>query len=76
VDAIAEGEDEAAIRNLKHLIIRARELNLRIGAEGVRTNEQAARLLDLGVLAARGSFVAESATDEEVDELIGKHATG
>jgi diguanylate cyclase (GGDEF)-like protein/PAS domain S-box-containing protein len=74
VDALADGDDEPAIRNLTHIIARARELNLRIGAEGVRTDEQAARLRKLGVLAARGSFVSESATGDEVDELIERHA--
>jgi diguanylate cyclase (GGDEF)-like protein/PAS domain S-box-containing protein len=74
VDAIADSADEAATRNLKYLVARARELNLRIGAEGVGTAEQAARLLEFGVLAARGAFVAESATGDEVDELIGRHA--
>jgi diguanylate cyclase (GGDEF)-like protein/PAS domain S-box-containing protein len=74
VDAIADGEDEVAIRNLTHLISRARELNLQIGAEGVRTDEQAARLGQLGVTAARGPFVTDSATGEEVDELIERHA--
>jgi diguanylate cyclase (GGDEF)-like protein/PAS domain S-box-containing protein len=73
VDAIAE-DDEAAARNLTHLITRAQELNLRIGAEGVRTGKQAERLRRLGVLAARGAFVAESATDDEVDQLIERHA--
>jgi EAL domain-containing protein (putative c-di-GMP-specific phosphodiesterase class I) len=73
VDAVAACEDESAIRNVTHLIARARELNLRIGAEGVRTDEQAARLRKLGVLAARGSFVSESATGDEVDALIERH---
>jgi diguanylate cyclase (GGDEF)-like protein/PAS domain S-box-containing protein len=74
IDAIAEGEDEVAVRNLTHLITRARELKLRIGAEGVRNDEQAERLKRLGVLAARGSFVTESATGDQVDELIERHA--
>jgi predicted signal transduction protein with EAL and GGDEF domain len=74
VDALAE-DDEVAARNLTHLITRARELKLRIGAEGVRTGEQAERLRRLGVLAARGAIVAESATGDEVDQLIERHAT-
>jgi diguanylate cyclase (GGDEF)-like protein/PAS domain S-box-containing protein len=72
VDAMAE-DDEVAARNLTHLITRARELKLRIGAEGVRTGEQAERLRRLGVLAARGAFVAASATGDEVDQLIERH---
>jgi diguanylate cyclase (GGDEF)-like protein/PAS domain S-box-containing protein len=73
VDAVADGEDEAAARHLDQLITRARELKLRVGAEGVVTAEQAERLRAHGVLAARGPFVATSATDEEVDELIERH---
>lgn len=74
VDALAEGEDEAAVRHLTQLVTRAKELKLRIGAEGVRSHDQANRLRRLGVLAARGSFVAASATGDEVDELIERHA--
>jgi diguanylate cyclase (GGDEF)-like protein/PAS domain S-box-containing protein len=74
IDALADGDDAAAVRNLEHIIARARELNLRVGAEGVSNDEQAARLRKLGVLAARGSFVSESATGDEVDELIERHA--
>lgn len=74
IDALADGEDEADLRHLGQLVSRAKELNLRIGAEGVRSSEQAERLRRHGVLAARGSFVADSATGDEVDELIGRHA--
>jgi diguanylate cyclase (GGDEF)-like protein/PAS domain S-box-containing protein len=74
VDAVADGEDEVAVRHLTQLIARAKELNLRVGAEGVRTNAHAARLRKLGVLAARGAFVADSATGDEVDDLIERHA--
>lgn len=74
VDALADGEDEIAARTLDQLIVRARELKLRIGAEGVLTTEHAERLRAHGVLAARGPFIATSATDDEVDELIERHA--
>ncbi|MFE6612166.1 putative bifunctional diguanylate cyclase/phosphodiesterase [Amycolatopsis sp. NPDC057786] len=74
VDALADGEDEADVRHLCQLVARAKELKLRIGAEGVRSHEQAERLRRYGVLAARGSFVADSATGDEVDELIERHA--
>ena len=57
-------------------VTRARELKLRVGAEGVRTFEQAARLRQLGVIAARGSFISDSATGDEVDELIARHSRG
>lgn len=73
VDAVADTEDEIAARNLDQLVTRARELKLRIGAEGVVTAEQAERLRAHGVLAARGPFVATSATDDEIDELIERH---
>jgi diguanylate cyclase (GGDEF)-like protein/PAS domain S-box-containing protein len=74
VDAIADSEDEPAMRHLTQLITRAKELQLRVGAEGVRTHAQAARLRKLGVLAARGAFVSDSATGDEVDDLIERHA--
>lgn len=74
VDALAEDDDEVASRHLRHLIDRGRELGLRIGAEGVRTREHAARLRQLGVIAARGAFVAESATGHDIDDLIERHA--
>ncbi|MTD53456.1 diguanylate cyclase [Amycolatopsis sp. RM579] len=70
VDAIADGEDPAAARHLDQLIARARELNLRIGAEGVTSAEQADRLRAHGVIAVRGPYIATSVTDDEVDELI------
>ncbi|WP_229907742.1 diguanylate cyclase domain-containing protein [Amycolatopsis oliviviridis] len=74
IDALADGEHEADVRHLCQLVTRAKELKLRIGAEGVRSHEQAERLRRYGVLAARGSFVADSATGDEVDELIERHA--
>ncbi|WP_326954652.1 diguanylate cyclase domain-containing protein [Amycolatopsis sp. NBC_01286] len=74
IDALdAEEPAESDIRHLTQLVTRARELQLRVGAEGVRTHEQAARLRQLGVLAARGQFANDSATGDEVDELIARH---
>ncbi|WP_167121529.1 diguanylate cyclase domain-containing protein [Amycolatopsis viridis] len=73
VDALADGEPETAARHLDQLVVRARELKLRIGAEGVRSREQADRLRRHGVIAARGAFVAETATGDEVDQLIEQH---
>ncbi|MGW7538584.1 diguanylate cyclase domain-containing protein [Amycolatopsis sp. NPDC054798] len=75
VDALA-GDDPADtdVRHLSQLVTRAKELGLRIGAEGVRDDRHAERLREQGVLAARGSFVAESATGDEVDEMIARHA--
>ena len=77
VDALAADDPaESDIRHLTQLVTRARELKLRVGAEGVRTHEQAARLRQLGVIAARGSFINDSATGDEVDELIARHPNG
>ncbi|NYI91207.1 diguanylate cyclase (GGDEF)-like protein/PAS domain S-box-containing protein [Amycolatopsis endophytica] len=73
VDALADDEPDVAARHLDHLVERARELKLRIGAEGVRNSGQADRLRRHGVIAARGAFVAETATGDEVDELIEQH---
>ncbi|HWD03170.1 MAG TPA: EAL domain-containing protein [Amycolatopsis sp.] len=74
IEALADGAAETDLRHLRQLVDRGKELKLRIGAEGVRTAEHAARLRELGVLAARGSFVADSATGDEVDEMIQRHA--
>ncbi|WP_370938695.1 diguanylate cyclase domain-containing protein [Amycolatopsis sp. cg13] len=76
IDALA-GPDPADtdVRHLSQLVTRAKELGLRIGAEGVRDADHADRLREQGVLAARGSFVAESATGDEVDEMIARHAS-
>ncbi|HVV09579.1 diguanylate cyclase domain-containing protein [Amycolatopsis sp.] len=70
VDAIDDIDDEPAVRHLDQLITRARELRLRIGAEGVLTDEQAARLAEHGVIAARGPFIGISVSGDDVDELI------
>jgi diguanylate cyclase (GGDEF)-like protein/PAS domain S-box-containing protein len=75
VDALADGPNEIAERHLAHLIARCRELELRIGAEGVRTPEHAQRLRSLGVLAGRGEFIGVSASADDVDELIERHAS-
>jgi len=74
VDNVAQDDNQAAVRHLTQLVDRAKELKLRIGAEGVRNHDQAERLRQAGVIAARGSFVADSATGDEVDELIERHA--
>ncbi|GAA3532832.1 diguanylate cyclase [Amycolatopsis ultiminotia] len=75
IDALdREDPAESDLRHLGQLVTRARELGLRIGAEGVRTAEHARLLRELGVLAARGAFVADSATGDEVDEMIERHA--
>jgi diguanylate cyclase (GGDEF)-like protein/PAS domain S-box-containing protein len=74
IDALdAEQPAESDIRHLTQLVTRARELRLKVGAEGVRTHEQATRLRQLGVVAARGPFANDSATGDEVDELIARH---
>ncbi|MFD9896155.1 diguanylate cyclase domain-containing protein [Amycolatopsis sp. NPDC059027] len=74
IDVLADDPAETDVRHLQRLVTRAKELKLRIGAEGVRTDGHAARLRDIGVLAARGPFVTDSATGDEVDELIARHA--
>ncbi|MBB4684545.1 EAL domain-containing protein [Amycolatopsis jiangsuensis] len=74
IDALAEDPAETDVRHLGQLVTRAKELNLRIGAEGVRSAGHAQRLRELGVLAARGAFVTDSATGDEVDEMIERHA--
>ncbi|WP_245573155.1 diguanylate cyclase domain-containing protein [Amycolatopsis benzoatilytica] len=76
VDALAAEEPaETDVRHLSQLVTRAKELQLRIGAEGVRDARHAERLRQQGVLAGRGSFVAESASGDEVDEMIARHAS-
>lgn len=72
VDALLDpgGENPATMRHLEHLIQSARELGVRIGAEGVQTSEQAARLKELGVIAARGDFFVDTASADEIESLI------
>ncbi|HKS49929.1 MAG TPA: diguanylate cyclase [Amycolatopsis sp.] len=72
IDALAEGEEEPAARHLCHLLARARELNLFVGAANVRSAEHAERLCKHGVQAARGPF-AGSCDDDEIDEFIERH---
>jgi copper homeostasis protein len=48
----------------------ALDLGVRIGAEGVRTQAQAKRLADLGVIAARGEFFLDSASAEDIESII------
>ncbi|KAA9154841.1 diguanylate cyclase [Amycolatopsis acidicola] len=74
VDAIDDIDDEIAVRHLDQLVTRARELGLRIGAEGVLTDEQAGRLAEHGVIAARGPFIGISVTGDHVDDLINSDA--
>jgi len=75
VEALAVEEPaDTDVRHLSQLVTRAKELQLRIGAEGVRDSGHADRLKEQGVLAGRGSFVAESATGDQVDEMIARHA--
>ncbi|OZM72497.1 GGDEF domain-containing protein [Amycolatopsis antarctica] len=76
VDAIG-GDDpaSAAAWHLDLLVERAKQLRLRIGAEGVRDQDQAARLREHGIMAARGPFIAETATSADIDALIARHAS-
>ncbi|TVT48405.1 diguanylate cyclase [Amycolatopsis rhizosphaerae] len=74
VDALGDNPGAAAVRHLDQLVTRARELDLRVGADGVRTSTQAELLREHGVIAARGPFVTDSATGDEVDDLIERYA--
>ncbi|MGH3947983.1 MAG: diguanylate cyclase domain-containing protein [Pseudonocardiaceae bacterium] len=76
VDALLdpEGEFPATMRHLEHLIESAKELGVRIGAEGVRTADQADRLAQLGVIAARGAFFRDSASAEDITSMIADRA--
>ena len=76
VDAVGEADPApGAVWHLDLLVERAKSLGLRIGAEGVRDQSQAARLRQRGVMAARGPFVTESATGADIDALIARHAS-
>lgn len=76
VDAVADGESPAAARHLDHLVARARELGLRVGAEGIVSEEQAARLQAHGVVAARGPWLGEPTDADGIEELIRRQAGG
>lgn len=71
VDGLLDPSTEAAAAiHLEHLVKAASELGLRIGAEGVETAEQARRLADLGVIAARGDFYREELSADDIEKLI------
>lgn len=73
VDALLdEDSNPATVRHLEHLIQSARELGVRIGAEGVRTEKQARQLAELGVIAARGEFYREALSADDIQALLAK----
>lgn len=74
VDAVADGEPAPAARHLEHLVTRARELGLRLGAEGVVNDEQAGRLAAHGIVAARGPWVGENLNADEIGEMLSSRA--
>ncbi|WP_343063838.1 EAL domain-containing protein [Haloechinothrix aidingensis] len=65
-----DDEPRSAVRHIDHLLATAAELGVRAGAEGVRTAEQARKLGELGVIAARGPFYLESASAERIETLL------
>ncbi|HET6503734.1 MAG TPA: diguanylate cyclase [Amycolatopsis sp.] len=69
VEASAEDPDTSG-GHFTHLVTRAHELGLRVGAEGIRSAEHAALLAKCGLVAGFGEF-AGTATDGEIDEIIG-----
>lgn len=75
VDAFMGDDPDTAgaRRHLATLLERTRELGLhRVGAEGVRTVEQARRLRDVGIVAGRGPIFGSSSTGAEIEKLIRK----
>lgn len=76
VDAMLDpgAQNPATMKHLEHLIRSAKELGVRIGADGVRTKEQAERLAELGVIAARGEFFRQALSGDEILEIL--HGTG
>lgn len=74
VDALLDpgSENPATIKHLEHLIRSAKDLGVRIGAEGVRTQQQADRLAEFGVIAARGKFFRGPLTADDVADVLSK----
>ncbi|NIJ11780.1 diguanylate cyclase (GGDEF)-like protein/PAS domain S-box-containing protein [Saccharomonospora amisosensis] len=73
VEALASdgAEADGARRHLGTLVARARELGIeRIGAEGVRNTEHAARLREIGVVAGRGKLFGDAVSGDEIRSLI------
>ncbi|WP_317495728.1 diguanylate cyclase domain-containing protein [Haloechinothrix sp. LS1_15] len=68
------GSWPSSARHLEHLIASASELGLIIGAQGVRTTEQAERLGALGVRAARGPFYLEPSPADRIATLLAERA--
>lgn len=77
VDALAAdgAEADGARRHLGTLLERARELGIkRVGAEGVRSAEHAARLRELGVIAGRGKFFGHAVSAGEISALLARRS--
>lgn len=72
VDALLDAAQAGSTQfeHLQHLVRSAKELGVRIGAAGVRTDEQASALADMGVIAARGRFFRGPLPADEMTELI------
>lgn len=68
VDSLLDQDTDT--RHIEHLIESASQLGVRIGAEGVRTEEQARRLAALGVIAARGEFYLDAVSADDIQDLI------
>ncbi|GAA5123264.1 EAL domain-containing protein [Haloechinothrix salitolerans] len=68
LDAVESGSTQ--YEHLAHLVRSAQQLGVRIGAAGVRTEEQANALAGMGVVAARGRFFRGPLPAEDLAELI------
>ncbi|TDV57640.1 diguanylate cyclase domain-containing protein [Actinophytocola oryzae] len=59
-------------RNVRQLVERAEELGVKVGAHGVRSEEHARLLFDLGVVVAAGPYLPEHLTREEAEIWVGR----
>lgn len=77
IDALAGdgAQDPSTVGHIEHLIESAKRLGVRIGADGVRTEEQAKKLAELGVIAARGEYFYSALTSDEVHSLLAERVT-
>ncbi|MFD5827315.1 diguanylate cyclase domain-containing protein [Lentzea sp. NPDC060358] len=74
VVAAVAGDDppEWALRQVRHLVGRADELGVKVGAHGVASQAHADRLFSLGVVVAAGPYLDEYATQQDAEVWVGR----
>ncbi|MFC5291085.1 diguanylate cyclase domain-containing protein [Actinokineospora guangxiensis] len=72
VAAASTAGDAPAQRHIRHIVERAAELGIAVGARGIGSQEHARALFDLGVVVGAGPYLPEYATAEEAETWVGR----